>query len=838
VSVIEAEDQRSFGTGSPVDGELLSGRLARGPVPAMEAVRIAIDLGLALKQIHAGGKVHGALAPQTILLPRAGGVRILEPPANPGREFDPYRSPEELRGDPVDSRADIFSYGAVLYEIATGSRAFPGTGDEVTRAILEEPLREPGDRTAAYSLMEPVIRACLQKHPIGRRQRVQNAVAELRFANRGARKAAPNAASRAQAAAAPGPVTVKVRTLRPGEPVPWTAPQHKLSPRATAWLLGIAAAFILLSVGGVLYLLGRRPAPASYAFRVEPPQNTTYPGTPAISPDGSYLTFSAVGPDGQRMLWLRPMDALHNNPIAGTEGASSPFWSPDGTHIGFFANRLLKKVALDGSAPETICLADDVAGGGSWSSDGTILFAPSLFGGIFRVSATAGATRHQVIKPDSARSETAFRWPRFLPDEKHFLFYALSDSPKAEGVYVGTLGEAGYRRLMGSDTNAVYSPPPPGSSEKTGYLLFMHDRNLLGQAFDLSKLAILGDPVALLDDIGSLGSMTLAPVSVAANGILVYQAVPPATRHMQWLDRGGRVLATVKDPGEWGDPRISPDGTRAMVGKLGADGQNADLWLIDKDGNPTRFTDTPIHEGSPVWGPDGTRVAFFESGSGAGNYDIYTARVGAGGHGSAEAPARPELLLRSDFQKYPTDWSRDGKYLLFTTLNPGTISDVWALSLSDRRAGPVLGTVALEGFGVFSPDGRWIAFQSSETGRNEVFVARFDGIDWSTRRHYPVSVGGGGHPRWRADGKEILYITGSGRVMAAPVEISGDSVSVGQPGALFQTNPLPRSWNLFDVSPDGQRFLVNLPLEVTKPASMAVVTNWMEKRRPASPAVE
>ena len=332
--------------------------------------------------------------------------------------------------------------------------------------------------------------------------------------------------------------------------------------------------------------------------------------------------------------------------------------------------------------------------------------------------------------------------------------------------------------------------------------------------------------MALLDDIGALESMTLAPISVSSNAILVYQAVPDATRQMLWMDRAGKTLAAAKEPGEWGDPRLSPDGNRALVAKLGPDAQNADLWLLDTAGNLTRFSDTPIHEGSPVWSPDGSRVAFFQFGPGAGNFDLYTRSL----HDSS----RPELLLKSESPKYPTDWSHDGRYLLFATPNPGTKSDVWALTLPDRRAGPVLGTVYNEGYATLSPDGKWLAFQSDESGKNEVYVQRFEGLEWSSKRHYHLSPGGGGHPRWRGDGKELYYITIGGRIMAVPVHPSVGEFEAGAPSMLFQTPSLPKKWNLYDVSPDGQRFLLNLPLELTQPTSIAVVTNWSEKRkRPA-----
>jgi eukaryotic-like serine/threonine-protein kinase len=810
-AVMEADGSPSdFLTNERVEGELLAARLARGPLPADEALRCAIALGTVLHRAHARGLVHGRLSPQAVIL--AGReVRLLHQSREAGERSPGYRAPEQVRGQAADSRSDIFAFGALLYEMATGRRAFSGEGDDLASAILAGGAAAPAPKTPAYTAVEAVIAGCLERNPQARRQRIQNAVSELKFARASLARAAAESAAQAE-----GALGLGARTRKGG-------PQNWFLRRG--WVLGlIFLAVAATAVAAVLYFR-HRPEEVSVAFRVEPPQNTEYPGTPAVSPDGAFLTFSAAGPEGHRMLWLRPLGSLRPTPISGTEGGSAPFWSPDGRYIAFFAGEALKRVPRDGGKAETICPAQASAGGGTWNRDDIIVFAPGLSGDLMRVPAMPGSRPQPLLRVHADLFQTAFLWPQFLPDQKHFLFFVQADLSKVAGVYAGSLTSPDYQRLFGSETNAVFSPAD-AKSDDSGYLLFMHDRTLMGQVFDAGKLEVSGDPIALVDDIGSLGSVNLAPISVSANGVLVCQAVSKVTRQMVWTDRAGKRVAAVKDVGGWGEPRISPDGKRALAAKLGPDGENADLWILDSEGNATQFGNTPVHEGSPVWSPDGSRVVFFQFGAAVGNFDVYVE--------PASGAAKPEILFRSEFPKYPTDWSRDGRYVFFTTLTAGTKSDVWALSMSDRHAGAVLGTVNNEGYAALSPDGRWLAFQSDESGRNEVWVMRFEGIDWSPRRHWQVSQGGGGRPRWRADGKELFFVTPTGRMMAAAVHTEGNEFQCDSPTPLFQTHPLPKTWNLYDVSPDGQRFLVNLPLEITSSNSISVFTNWTERLRQQS----
>jgi Tol biopolymer transport system component len=786
-------------------------------------LRYAIEIGGALNQMHLRGLVHGGLSPFSVRIASTG-AQILPPLRGYDERTAPYRSPEQVRGEAPDWRSDVFAYGALLYEMASGRRAFPGEGAELNDAILEQPVAGLMAKSPIHAAMESVIAGCLEKDPARRRQRIQNAVIELKLAGGGSwqRKAeVPNQLPRRRAgmgtAAAPAPAG-DVKVARRPAYVSLEPPVRRDALRRRLWAAGavlIALAVLSLAVG--LYL-NQRPAARVLRFAVPPPEHTSYPGTPSVSPDGRFLTFSALGPEGKRMLWLRPLDALHANVIPGTEGGFAPFWSPDSNYIAFFADKSLKKVRTGGGAPETICAAEAMPGGGAWNRNGVILFAPSLASGLYRVSEKGGQPQ-LVLKLDSSKFERSDLWPQFLPDDKHFIFFEQTDLTDTTGVYAGTLDAPEYHRLFSSETNAVYSGGAEGGSSKSGYLLFIGDRRLMEQPFDVSKLAMGGNPFTLADDVGAVRSMALAPISVSGNGILVYQRVGKATRQMVWLDRGGKQAGQVAEPGDYGPPRISPDGRRVAVAKRGPDGGNADLWVLDTSGNATQFTATPNFAGSPVWSPDGSKIAYFSNPEGV--YDIYVK--------PADGEGRTELFYRSALAKYPTDWSRDGRYILFGVISPGTKSDVWAISTADRKAAPVLDTIYSEAVAALSPDGKWLAFQSDQSGRNEVYVEPFEGATAGTRRRWLVSLGGGGLPRWRGDGSEMFYMTSGGRMMAVSVHPAGGDFQFDTAHMLFQTRPIPGSWNLYDVSSDGQRFLLNLPLEWSSAAPITVVTNWTEK---------
>jgi Tol biopolymer transport system component len=911
----------AFLTHERLEGETLSHRLGAGPLPIQDVLRYALDLASALNQGHSQDIVHGDVRPERIVL-TSGGARLLQPGVSESRpQIHPYVAPEVVRGEPAEARSDIFSFGAIVYEMATGWRAFHGdTEDALGAAILTGTPPPLGKlisgqgSAAAYADLERVIAGCLQKDPDKRRQRIQNASLELKLVARalgrqtaGARRAAPApppmpvqapAAGNGDASLAapplaypppgapppmapvpappaPAPPSDTMPAAPPPMPAPfetppvlpvfverWTAPapvaEHPadapepviepviepvpepepetpllrpLRPRILfeeaevvpapgksrrVIFVAIALVAVVLSALGVYAFLLRAPAPRAIKFDVAPPEHTSYPGMAAVSPDGRFLTFSALGPEGKRLLWLRPLDAIHASTIPGTEGAFAPFWSPDSQYIGFFSEQSLEKVRASGGAPVTLGPAESLAGGGTWNNDGVIVFARSLVGGLYKVGA-AGGTPTPLTKLNEQRHELAHMWPRFLPDGKHFLFFVLSDFEDATGVYAGSLDGQEPVRLLTTQTNAVYS-----SGGGKGYLIYMRDRAMMANQFDASSLKVVGSPFTLADEVGAILSMGLAPVSSSENGILVYQSLGKPTRQLVWYDRAGRQIGVLGEPAEYGPQRISPDGKKVVVGRLARGAESADLWVFDAaSGAMTQLTNTPsTHEGSPIWSPDGNKVAFFWNPEGT--FDIYQKPAVNG--------EKADLLTRTSGPKFPTDWSPDGKYIIFSSIEKTTKSDIWYMPVSgDRKPVPYVQTIYNEGYAAFSPDGKWAAYHSDQSGRVEVYVQRFPPTAEGTQKRWQVSAGNGSMPRWRHDGKEMFFITDTGKLMSAKITTEGDEFSSEPPAMLFQSRPIPKRWNLFDVSPDGDRFLLNLPLEWSSSAPITVITNWTDK---------
>ena len=813
-----------FLSNEPVDGELLSEKLAGGALAPDEALQLGIRIGAALALVHATGAVHGGLSPYCVALTLES-AHILRPTVSP-EDCAAFRAPEQLRGEAADVRSDIFAYGALLYEIVSGNRAFAGTGAELNQRILTQNPAPLVANSRAHAAMEGVISGCLEKDAAKRRQRVKNAVIELKLAGRAGSRAI---AVRPRALRAAPVVSAPVRAAGPvqaGRPTIASYAAQGQKPtggggrRRQILAIGIAVLAMAATLGAAALLLHRPAAPVVLKFAVTPPENTSYPGMPTVSPDGRYLAFSAIGPEGKRMLWVRPLDALHANVIDGSEGASAPFWSPDSQQVAFFAGRYLKKVTITGSTPQNICDAEAAPGGGAWNADGTILFSPSLSSGFYRVSANGGKPQ-EVLKLDESKGERADLWPQFLPGGEQFLFYQQTDLAETSGVYVGSLNPPGSRRLFSSQTNAVYAAESL-ASPKSGHLLYINERDLISVPFHAGKLELTGEPFTLGNEIGAVRSLSLAPISVSATGVLVYQGVGQPTRQMVWMDRAGKQISVAGQPGTWGPPRISPDGNRAVLAKAPKENGPAHLWLLDVNGASEQITDGPQHEGAPVWSPDGTKIAYFAKQDAV--YDLFVRAPLPG--------SKPELLLKSEMSKYPTDWSHDGKYILFNIGDPNypTHTDVWAMSVGERRASAIVDTVRAEAFGAMSPNGKWMAYQSDVSGHNEVYVQGFDGLSNGTKRLWQVSKGGGGLPRWRSDSNELFYLTSEGKLFNVAIHAGADGgVEAGPPQMLFQTRPTPGSWNLYDVSPDGQRFLFNLPLEWTSAAPITVLTNWTEK---------
>jgi Tol biopolymer transport system component len=812
-------------TGQPVHGELLAELLQAGPLAPELVLNYAIGIGKALGRVHDRGVVHGSVSPWSIVVgPRS--VSILQPV-----EHDPhaqaYRSPEQIRGEAPGWRSDIFAYGAVLYEMAAGKPAFGGGREAVLTAILNESPPKLPAYSPVLVAIEPVIADCLNKEPLGRRQRLQNVVAELKLAARFLAKAERPNARRAPEAAATG------QRATPAAETYWLdvfAAEQAVRRAKLMRLLGFVAILLVVAAAGLLagkLFFQRRATGPMLKFLIAAEAKPGFPGA-TISPDGRYIAFSADDPEGHRMLWLRALDEIHARVVPGTEDAAEPFWSADSSAIGYFAGRSLKiwKLELDADGKlsgdsRVLCPADSVAGGGAWSASGVIVFAPSLSGGLYRISAN-GADLQILLPLNTVKEHRSYRWPHFLPDGRHFTFLALGSADKATGVYAGDLQTRDSDPLFASDTDAVYSGDLDGNPAKFGYLLFIQDGDLYTQGFNPSILEVQGKPQLFLGHVGAVETLSLAPLSVSTTGLLVYQTVSPASRQLVWMDRTGKQIGLLGEPAEWGLPRIAPDGRRVVCGKLAPDRHRSELWLFAGDA-VSRLVSIPGADArSPVWAPDGARLAFTSNPGTL--YDIYLKTL--------NAPEVAEPLFHSEYTKYLTDWSRDGRYLLFSSFaTAGTASDVWAYSLGDRRGGPVIDATHSESYPALSPNGRWLAYQSRESGRDEIYVQAFDGISAGTKHRSKVSAGGGLMPRWRADGLELFFLAESGSVMSVSTSTGTAEFAFEPPRKLFETSAIPKKSDLYDVSPDGQRLLMNVPYEGAGDSSITVMTNWMQELR-------
>ena len=514
-----------------------------------------------------------------------------------------------------------------------------------------------------------------------------------------------------------------------------------------------------------------------------------------------------VGSD--RMLWLRAMDSLDSTVLIGTEGATSPFWSPDGRSIAFFANDKLKRVDIAGGAPQTI--AESGGGrsfGGAWNRDDVIIVGHAT-GQLFRVPASGGEPV-PVTELDPARQEVSHRHPQFLPDGVHFLFLAIAAKAEDSGIYVGSLDSTSRRRLLGASVKAMFA--------SSGHLLFMRDNTLMAQRFDPARQELAGDPLHVADDVGQFASNGAAGFTVSGNGLLAYRSAYLNDTVLTWFDRSGKATGTLGEPARHGGVQLSHDGTRAAVPIVDRARGTHDIWLYDiARPNRTRFTIDPGDETTPIWSHDDSRIVFSsQRDSSFRRLDVKQAN-GTGGD---------ELLLENPSDLYPSDWSSDGRSMLYVSgVTAGSTDSLWVLPfVGDRKPQRFAWLTAPRflSWAYFSPDGRWVAYGSSESGRSEIYVVPSDGSAGKWR----ISRAEGALPRWRRDGREIYYLEGMSKLMAAAVDGRGAAFQVGAVSELFPMEALATGARPYDVTPDGQRFLVNARQAGARQAPITVVVNW------------
>jgi Tol biopolymer transport system component len=800
-----------------LEGETLADRLLKGALPIEQALRYGIEIADALDKAHRQGILHRDLKPGNVMLTKSGvklldfGLARLKTPARggvfsslsiaptelPGASLTAegtilgtfqYMAPEQLEGREADARSDIFAFGAVLYEMATAKKAFTGRSQaSLIASILEH---DPAPISTVQPMTPPaferVVNTCLAKDPEDRWQTAHDVMLELRWI-----------AQAGSQAGAPAPVVARRRNR---ERIAWLA-----------FALAAAAAG-LLAVG----YLRRAPAPRQvFRSSILPPSNAAFLYS-ALSPDGSRIVFRGNLPDGKSQLWIQSLTDLTAQPLAGTEEATFPFWSPDGRSIGFFANKKLKRMESSGGPGLTLCDADGA--GGSWNRDGVILFAlPS--GPIYRIPAAGGAPE-AVTRLDASRHETSHRYPVFLPDGRHFLYWAANlagavEDPANAAIRAGSLDSKEDRRILPGYSAAAYA---------SGYVLFVREGSLFAQGFDAGKLRLFGEPRPVGQQVRDVGPfLRMATFSVSDNGVLIYEPPPLLARQMTWFDRDGKKIGTLGEPAALAGPRISPDGTKAAVSILDPSSRASDIWIFElARGTKKRLTADPSANTSPVWSPDGSRILFASDRKHQG--DLYM-KVAAGG-------SKEEPVYEAEGQKIPHDWSPDGGAIVFDDREAGgerRFSLKMLPPAGDRRPVELLKRGHAAGDSRFSPDGRWLAYMSDESGRMEIYVAAFPepGGRWQ------ISTEGGRTPRWRRDGRELFYVSAGSKLMSVEVK-PGSSFEAGHPRALFDAPyRVPGRLGLpgFDVSADGQKFLFVTPAGESAPPPITLVVNWPEALR-------
>ena len=790
-----------------LEGDTVAQRLKRGPLPLFELLEIAIEIASALAVAHAAGIVHRDLQPGNVMLTKSGAklldfglakVRVATgateethdtsaPITAPGMVMGTvqYMSPEQIRGHEADSRSDLFAFGAMLFEMLTGRRAFAGESQmALMNAILEKDPEPLNPSQPLMPALERLVKRCLAKSPEDRWQSTNDLESELRWI---AESGAPVA-------------------LQAGGEFSKVGGRHLLD-----WALAVVPILAIIAAGVAYWLLPRAPADA-FTAEIRPPDKVRFlpgvlGGAPAISPNGHVVAFSGAAENGPNMLWVRSLDSLAARPLPATEGAADPFWSPDSRALGFFAGGKLKTIQVAGGTPVFVANSSLNESGGSWSRHGTILFVPDFAKGIYKVSATGGEPV-PVIRADPHKLFEYFAAPRFLPDGEHFLYMSLHGD-RGPGTYFASLDGKEHRFVVGGRTSAAFA---------SGHLLYLRDGILVAHSFDADRGALQGDQAYHIAE--SIPRAYVRGVFDASeNGVLIYRTDRGANeKRLIWLDRTGLNLGATGEAGDYFDVRLSPDGRR-LASNAGLPYSEISVDDLVRSVR-MRFTiDPETDEGVPVWSPDGSRIAFEEFGPHVrtGIYQRYS-----NGAGDAELLVAVEAKVPI----WPTSWSPDGRFILYSRgSSPSQPEDstIWVLPTGGDRKPRVFVFAQVRAYdGQFSPDGRWVAYTSEQSGRAEVYVVPFEAgrilTDGSGPKNsdrtgrWQVSASGGRCPRWRKDGKEIFYLSAASQMMAAEIEAGADSIAVRIAGPLFTcpiSIPSFPSSAPYDVSPDGSKFVIN-----------------------------
>jgi Tol biopolymer transport system component len=815
-----------------LEGETLADRLQPGgkSLSVIEAMTCAGQIADALDRAHRSGVVHRDLKPANVMLTKSGaklldfGLARTAAPVVRSSSFSmlpttppvltaqgailgtfQYMAPEQIEGLEADPRTDLFAFGALLFEMLTGRHAFEGkTRAQLLGAILkDEPPAVSTLNPLAPKALDRIVTTCLAKDPDDRWQTARDLMRELKWA---------------ADAGTTGNISGPVETVR-------AKAGSRLNNRV-AWTFAGVLGAALIGVSLIVWRQVREVVPVAEAiqFTIPAPENTQFGGPPAggtgqvpqaaVSPDGRSIVFVAASNragDLGYQLWLRPIGAVSARLMAGTENAAFPFWSPDSQSIGFFAGGKLKRVPVSGGPPVVLC--DASAGrGGTWNRDNVIVFSIGAGQALQRVSATGGAPV-SVSVIDTEYPETGHRWPLFLPDGHHFLYIAYTGAccpaSKPARVRIGTLDSKEVTTLMEVEASVLYA---------SGHLLFTRPPNgpLMAQPFDPESRRLTGDAFQLVEQVASEGSR-YASVSVSATGVLLYaRGIAQASTQLTWIDRDGKSLGTVGGPASFLGIDLGPDDNKIAAAFGTGTPENRDIWLLNAtNAAQTRMTFDPGFDDYPVWSPDGLRIVF--QGNRQGALSLRQKIV--------DGTADDELLNAGPpgSTAIPTDWSADGRFIAFNRSTTGTgFSDIWVMpTFGDRNPYPIVQTRANDSNASFSPDGRWFAYQTTETGQSEVYVQPFP----PTGGKRQISEGGGFYPTWRADGKELFYRQVDGTLMATTVNASG-SFTWDSPRKLFSLGSTSVTSRPYAVATDGKKFLVAIPQSSTTAPPLTVMLNW------------
>jgi len=800
-----------------LEGQTLADRLLRGPLTAPETLRCAVELADALDHAHRHGFVHRDLKPGNVMMTKAGtklldfGLSKLQPTldllalstVSPGAVpltaagsvlgTYPYMTPEQLAGREADARSDVFAFGAIVYEMATGRRAFEGTtAATVIGAVLHS---DPPPVSSLQPLVPPaldrIVARCMAKDPDDRWQTARDLMLELKWI-------------------AEHPATLVAEGRR--------HENRKLG------LIGAAALLvsIVAVAAGSIYLRPVRAGDSSVRLTLSPPAGVTLAdlgtaGPVTISPDGRRLAFVGSGSDGKRLLWVRELDSADAKALPGTDGASYPFWSPDSRLIGFFAHGNLKKITAAGGPPQTICAATQ-ARGGTWNENGVIVFSGNVGRRLYRTSADGGPAVPLRVNQTNHESY----WPSFLPDGSHFVYFARPEKP---GIYLASLDSTDTTLLAAAYVGVAHVP---------GYLLLLQSGSpsgasqtgtLMAQPFDAHRLQFTGEGSPIAEQVEYRTLWARGGFSVSNNGTLIVERDTLSTE-VAWFDRRGQRLETVRavvTSTFRRSPDLSPDDTNVAISELDAVVQTPDIHLFDLIREiDSRLTSDPALDTAARWSPDGTQVVFTSARDELPPNLFRKAVTGRG---------REERLLKSSMIQHPTDWSRDGRYVVFASLDPKTQWDLWLLPMNPdsatgiRTPAPLLSTPFNEHNGQLSPDGRWMAYESDESGEWEIYLREFAAPADGVRRQ--MSTNGGVWPVWRRDGRELFYIAPDGTLTTIAIKPEGD-LEAGVARALFKTHVAEQWQRLrnYAVARDGQRFLINARVEQSSSPPITVTLNW------------